>query len=133
MNLRNKYSYFEKVAGKKVKTLRYVYHITHPKNVKKILEKGLQARVGFCYELYSKSKGFNKEDVPPAIFAFNLSKNKLKDPKEYVEYRILGGHVFRIDTKKLSNVWYKDAHFHTSDVRIVTFEDIPPSAIKFVN
>jgi len=133
MSLSNKYSYFNKVAGAERKTRRYVYHISHPKNTKKILQEGLKVRVGYVYEMYTKSKGQDKKDVPPAIFAFNMPKRKIVEPKKFPEYRILGTVLWRIDTQKLPNVWYKDGHFENSDIRIVTFEDIPLSAIKLVN
>ena len=128
MNLKTKYPYFIKVAGEEVKTLRYVYHISSKSNTEKIIKKGLITKVGFCYDMFTRSKQVDKKDIPPAVFAFNLSKKKL----EVVEFGILGSKVWRIDTKGLTNIWYRDNHFRHGN-RIVTFENISPHTLKLIN
>ena len=56
---------------------------------------------------------------PPAIFATN-------DDSTWLD-----GDIWQIDTTKIDNKWFKDLNIQ-SRWRIMTFEPIPPSALKLL-
>lgn len=105
---------FKETKIREVKPQRYVYHQTDKENIDDILKDGLKPK---------ESDGrFTKEmDYPPAIFASNSDKLFYDDDDTI---------VLKIDTTLIQNIWWVDLNFYNSDIYIMTFEPIPPSAIS---
>ena len=132
--------------SKRVYPNRYVYHVSYPCSRDSILEKGI---ITNAKEMYGNRK---------AIFAHNASlpdyswypfcfdeyffwEHSAKF--DSIEYKFLyfmikyGYEFWRIDTWKIKNYWYLDnvgmQDFYEGSnypFMIVTFEDIPPQALK---
>lgn len=108
-------------AGKQIKPDKFVFHKSSPKFRKKISKMGLIASVGDCYKEYVG------KECEPAIFATNTTHTNLWFWTGFDD------DVWQINTKKIPNViWFRDDHFDDQWDHIVTFQDIPPSALTLV-
>lgn len=119
----------ENVMGKKVIPNKYVYHSSPIVWRESISDTGLVCSSGECYTSHA-----GDDDCEPAVFATN------SDNKEEWFDSTYDDDVWRIDTKKAGVTWYKDKHFkgmkhpEFGDYKhIVTFENIPVSAIELVH
>lgn len=110
--------------GKEIKPSRNVFHKSKPSNRDSILKYGLLVSVGDCYFEYVGS-----EECEPAIFA---TDTKLKEALFDTTY---DDDIWLINTDMANVTWYKDKHFEKFQheyKHIVTFQDIPPTAIKLI-
>jgi hypothetical protein len=101
----------------------FVVHKSNPKNRENILSQGLIPKTGDCYKTYA---GYGIK-CTPAIFATNSTNKKAFFDPTYDD------DIWYIDVKKIPNKWYKDKHYESSKKHIVTFDAIPPSALKLIN
>ena len=119
----------EEVAAKPIIPLPIVYHESKRSNRESILKNGLKPNVGSTYSSWA---GPDKKIIP-AIFAVNT-----KDMYAQINgspYFWKNQDIWAIDTRKINNEWFVDNHsegmgFDNSD--IVTFTDIPPTAIRYL-
>ena len=103
-----------------VKPNRYVYHSSNPIFRDKIDKEGLIPK-GKSEAWLSDTKIDGK-----VIFAVN------SDNKEDWWNSTYDDDIYQIDTTGLKNVWYNDPNFKIQDKRIITFREIPLSAIKLI-
>ncbi len=133
---------------KKIKTRRFVYHLTYSIYRESILKKGLLANS--CENIYKN-----------AIFAHNTNKpfhlwypyvldvydiplhllNIITNNEYYIEtdFLILNYDIWRIDTAAINKQWFLDdiaiSQFLDGEIYpyyVMTFGDIPPSALKLI-
>ena len=108
---------YKDIYKDRVKPRRFIYHSTNESNRDSILENGLLPKP------HSASKEWVSDialEYPPAIFATNE------------EGSWASGDIWQIDTTKINNKWFKDLNIQ-SKYRVMTFEPIPPEAIKLWN
>jgi hypothetical protein len=111
-------------AGKEITPNRIVIHKSNPKFRDIISNEGLKVRAGECYKIYA---GYGEKCIP-AIFATNSINKRASFDSTYDD------DVWEIDTEMIPDVkWYKDKHYESSKKHIVTFENIPPKAIKLIH
>lgn len=111
-------------AGKEITPEKFIIHKSNPKNREDIASNGLKVRTGECYKTYA---GYGVK-CTPAIFATNSTNKKAWFDSTYDD------DVWAIDTTQIPDVkWYKDKHYESSKKHIVSFQDIPPSAIKLIH
>jgi hypothetical protein len=111
-------------AGKEITPNKIVIHKSSPVWRESILKIGLQASAGDCYKTYV---GYGEKCIP-AIFATNSTNKRAWFDSTYND------DVWGINTEMIPDVkWYKDKHFESSKKHIVTFENIPPKAIKLIH
>jgi len=111
-------------AGKEITPNKIVIHKSSPVWRESILKIGLQASAGDCYKTYV---GYG-EKCMPAIFATNSTNKRAWFDSTYND------DVWGINTEMIPDVkWYKDKHFESRSKHIVTFENIPPKAIKLIH
>jgi len=111
-------------AGKEITPNKIVIHKSSPVWRESILKIGLQASAGDCYKTYV---GYGEKCVP-AIFATNSTNKRAWFDSTYND------DVWGINTEMIPDVkWYKDKHFESRSKHIVTFENIPPKAIKLIH
>jgi len=99
---------------------RYVYHTSNPYYRDNIHREGLITK-GKGASWLSDTKIDGK-----VIFAVNSD-----DKKEWWD-STYDDDIYQIDTSKLTNKWYNDPNFDLEDNRIITFQNIPVSAIKLI-
>lgn len=98
-----------------------VIHKSDPKNQDSIKNNGLIPKTGECYKTYA---GYGVK-CTPAIFATNTTNSKAFFDQD------VDGDIWEIDTTEIPDVkWYKDRHYDSSKKHIVTFQPIPPKALK---
>ena len=98
-----------------VKPPKFVYHTSSSENRNSILENGLIPKKHSESQRWGNTIGL---EYPAAIFATTDGYwNK--------------GDIWKIDTSKIKNIWYKDLNIQTSNV-IMTFESIPPNALELI-
>ncbi|HRW22759.1 MAG TPA: hypothetical protein P5509_12375 [Bacteroidales bacterium] len=112
----------KKLHGKVVKPKNVVFHTGNPMFRDKILKMGLVPQIGDSYRMHYEDNGVKPI---PAIFAVNVGSIKDVYDSTYDD------DIWEIDTKKANVKWFKDIHIY-SDVAILTFETIPPNALKLV-
>ena len=111
-------------AGKEIIPNKIVVHKSSPVWRENILKTGLQVSAGDCYKTYV---GYGEKCIP-AIFATNSTNKRAWFDSTYDD------DVWGINTEMIPDVkWYKDKHFESSKKHIVTFENIPPKAIKLIH
>jgi len=111
-------------AGKEITPNKIVIHKSSPVWRESILKIGLQASAGDCYKTYV---GYGEKCIP-AIFATNSTNKRAWFDSTYND------DVWGINTEMIPDVkWYKDKHFESRSKHIVTFENIPPKAIKLIH
>ena len=103
-----------------VKPNRFVYHKSNPYFRELISKQGLLPK--------GKSDAWlttTKIDAE-VIFATNSDK-----PEDWFDSPY-DDDIYRIDTKDLSNKWFKDPNFDSKSKHMVTFEKIPVSSIELI-
>ena len=104
-----------------LKINKFVYHSSNPNFRESIFKDGLITK--------GKSPTW-MEDTPitgKVIFATN-SDNK----KDWFD-STFDDDIYKIDTSKINNKWYKDPNFDWGDFKhIITFENIPVNAIELI-
>jgi hypothetical protein len=116
-------------AGKEVIPNKIIVHKSNPIFRNNIMSEGLKVKVGECYELYvnREQNESNKIKCKPVIFATNSTK------KKYIFDSTYDDDVWEINTKMIPNVkWYKDKHFGSELIHIVTFQNIPRETITLI-
>ena len=99
---------------------KYVYHTSNPIFRDKISKEGLIPK-GKSESWLSDTKIDGE-----VIFEVNsLDKNDWWDST-------YDDDIYRINTSNLNNKWFNDPNFDLKDNRIITFENIPMSAIKLI-
>lgn len=111
--------FFAKGGETSIKPNKFIYHTSPIVFRDKIEKEGLKPQKG---EQLLTTTGLEK----PAIF-FSNSKNK----NEWFDSQY-NDDVYKIDTSKLNNKFYKDPNFD-SDKFIITFESIDPKYIKIIH
>jgi hypothetical protein len=118
----------KEIKGDRIIPNKFVYHKSPNTTRGSIQINGLKTSVGDCYLSYmSHNRGISK--CIPAIFATNS-----KNPKKLFD-TTYDDDIWQIDTSKIDNEWYEDANFYGFKEKyphIVTFDDIPPNALKLV-
>ncbi len=118
---------------KRIKPLKFIYHQTKKENIESILKNGLIPKDSSAWMDEDKSL-----EYPPAIFVNNIS---YLDDKEMFHSKTEEYIVLQINTTKIKNKWYADLNLSNDDkIRrfkpikyIMTFEPIPPEAIRVIN
>jgi hypothetical protein len=100
---------------KREKPPRYVYHTTTEKNLKNILDNGLELRNSDQSEFNLTNKTY-----PDAIF--------VSDYENLFTYKSV---ILEIDTTMCNNKWFSD--INSEEGRYMTFEPINKNAIKKIN
>jgi hypothetical protein len=113
--------YFKEVKIKRIKPNRYVYHQTDSSNIEHIIVNGLTTK---------DSSNWISSDYtlkyPNAIFASNSETDLFyKDEDDDIS-------TIRIDTFMIPNKWWLDLNLYTRKNYIMTFDDIPASAITIL-
>lgn len=109
-------------SGDEIVPNKFITHISSPTWRKNILLTGLQASIGDCYQDYA---GGN-EECKPAIFATNSTNDEDLFDSTWDD------DIWMIDTEEIPEVkWYVDSHYDNKK-HIVTFDNIPKSAIKLI-
>jgi len=111
--------YIKNIHTNRIKPNKYVYHYSD-ENLREMLKK-----YGITTQKHSDSLDWNnnmKLSYPNAIFAVN-SENDEKIWKK--------GDKWQIDTSK-TGAWWEDLNFKNRKDLIMTFENIPPEAIKLI-
>lgn len=103
-----------------VKPNKNLYHSSNPMFRDKIAKEGLVPQ-GKSDAWLSDTKIDGE-----VIFAVNSDNKKDWWDSTYDD------DMYQIDTTGLNNTWYNDPNFNVQDKRIITFEAIPPKAIKLV-
>jgi hypothetical protein len=111
--------YIKNIHTKRIKPNKFVYHYSNPIYREMIKEQGLktQKHIDSLDWNYSMRLSY-----PNAIFAVN-SENDEKIWKK--------GDKWQIDTSK-TGAWLEDLNFKDRKDLIMTFENIPPEAIKLI-
>ncbi len=107
-----------------IKTNQFVYHMSHPRNRENISKNGLipkdgEQRTGIGDKLAGKSAVFATDSIKKA----DLFDSTFDDD------------MWRIDTSKTDNKWYRDENFawNKNNKHIVTFSPVPASCLKLLN
>lgn len=113
-------------AGKPVQVGQFLYHKSPPCYRPLIQNKGLEPNVGDSYSCYVFGDGYEEaEECKPAIFATNSELKKDWFDSTYDD------DIWQIDTSKIKNKWFVDNHYKNLK-HVVTFENIPPQALKLI-
>ena len=121
--------YLKDIKIKRVKSDRYVYHVSPIQNRKSIKKNGLLLK---SLKDSKEWSSFTKLDYPPAVFA----KDRLDsgDGELWHDTDLQSRDVWRIDTLNLPNIWWVDSNLYFSERyptdAIMTFEPIPPKDLK---
>ncbi len=111
-------------AGKEIMPEKIIIHKSSPKNREQILLNGLKTRTGECYKTYA---GYG-EKCTPAIFATNSTNKRAWFDSTYDD------DIWAINTELIPNIkWYKDKHYESTKKHVVSFQDIPASAIELIH
>jgi hypothetical protein len=133
----------------KIKTRRFVYHLTYKVHRESILKKGLLAN---CYENQYKNAIFAHNTSKPSHLWYPYVLDVYDIPYHLLnivvnndycietDFLLLNYDIWRIDTKALKRQWYFDniaiSQFLEGEnypYYVMTFGNIPPTALKLVN
>jgi len=99
---------------------KYVYHTSNPIFRDKISKEGLIPQ-GKSESWLSNTKIDGK-----VIFVVNDNEENYRFDSTYDD------DIYRIDTSKINNKWYNDPNFASGGIHLITFDNIPLSAIKLI-
>ena len=107
---------YKDIYKDRVKPRRFIYHTSNQLNRESILENGLIPKPHSESSMWKNDMSL---EYPPAVFATN-------DDSTWWD-----GDIWQIDTTKIKNTWFLDLNIQ-SKYRIMTFEPIPPTALKLI-
>ena len=99
---------------------KYVFHLSNPKNRKRILSRGIEATGG------EWASSYGNNDIK-AVFASNSPY-----PEDWFDFG-LDYDIWAIDVDSIKNKWYKDKNAPNSSTYIATPDSIPRSSIKLIH
>jgi hypothetical protein len=100
---------------------KFIYHVSNPMFRSEILS------IGLIPKGKSETWMSNTPNIGKVIFATNSSKRKDWFNSTWDD------DIYKIDTSKLKNKWYKDPNFSEEEFHIYTNEPIPVEAIELIH